>query len=195
MIFADFINILWLFIFVPIVIWVYLKVRPHGRIRFSSIKNLRRLKPSYLLKARHILIILKVLALSLLILALMRPQQGIKETKIKTEGIDVVLVVDVSGSMLAEDFVLKGERRNRLEVVKEVVRDFIKRRSDDRIGLVVFAGQAYTQCPLTLDYGILLKFLDMIDIGMIEDGTAVGDGLATALARLKDIQNSYANLL
>lgn len=187
MIFADLLNILWLLIFAPVIIWVYIRVRPHGRIRFSSIKNLKRLKPSYILKARHILIGLKVLALCFLVVALMRPQRGIEETKIKTEGIDIILAIDVSGSMLAEDFVLKGERKNRLEVVKEVVRDFIKKRTDDRIGLVVFAGAAYMQCPLTLDYGVLLKFLDRIDIGMIEDGTAVGDGLATALARLKDI--------
>ncbi len=189
MIFSDFINIIWLLIFAPIIIWVYIKVRPHGRVRFSSIKNLKRLKPSYAIKARHILLGLRMFALCLLVIALMRPQQGIEETKISAEGIDIILAVDVSSSMLAEDFVLKGERKNRLEVVKEVVRDFIKKRSNDRIGLVVFAGQAYMQCPLTLDYGVLLKFLDRINIGMIEDGTAVGDGLATALARLKGLES------
>ncbi len=189
MIFADFLNVIWLFILVPVVLWAYMKLRPHGRVRFSSIKNLKRIKPSYMLKARHILVGLRVLALCLLVIALMRPQHGIEETKIKTEGIDIILAVDVSGSMLAEDFVLQGQRMNRLEVVKEVVREFIKKRANDRIGLVVFAGEAYMQCPLTLDYGVLLKFLDRIDIGMIADGTAVGDGLATALARLKDVES------
>lgn len=189
MIFNDFHNIIWLFIFAPLILWVYIKVHPHGRVRFSSVKNLKRLKPSRAIRARHILIVLRLAALCLLVLALMRPQKGVEETKIKTEGIDIVLAVDVSGSMLAEDFLLDGERKNRLEAVKDVVRDFIKKRSSDRIGLVVFAGQAYTQCPLTLDYGVLLKFLDKIDIGMIEDGTAVGDGLATALARLKDMES------
>ncbi len=189
MIFDDFHNVIWLLIFAPLILWVYMNVHPHGMIKFSSVKNLKRLKPSYTIKARHLLIGLRLAALCLLVLALMRPQKGIEETKIKTEGIDIVLAVDVSGSMLAEDFVLNGERKNRLEAVKEVVRDFIKKRSNDRIGLVVFAGQAYMQCPLTLDYGVLLKFLDKIDIGMIEDGTAVGDGLATALARLKDIES------
>lgn len=189
MIFNDFHNIIWLFIFAPLILWVYIKVHPHGRVRFSSVKNLKRLKPSRAIQARHILIVLRLAALCLLVLALMRPQKGVEETKIKTEGIDIVLAVDVSGSMLAEDFLLDGERKNRLEAVKDVVRDFIKKRSSDRIGLVVFAGQAYTQCPLTLDYGVLLKFLDKIDIGMIEDGTAVGDGLATALARLKDMES------
>jgi len=188
MIFNDFHNIIWFFIFAPLIIWVYMKVRPHGRVKFSSIKKLKRLRPSYTLEARHILIGLRILALCFLVIALMRPQQGVEETKIKTEGIDIILAVDVSGSMLAEDFVLNGERKNRLEVVKEVVRDFIKKRYNDRIGLVVFAGAAYMQCPLTLDYGVLLKFLDRIKIGMIKDGTAVGDGLATALARLKDVK-------
>ncbi|MBF0215861.1 MAG: VWA domain-containing protein [Candidatus Omnitrophica bacterium] len=189
MIFSDLINIVWIFIFVPVVIWVYVKHSPQGRIKYSSVKNLKRLKPSNNLKARHILIALRALALCLLVLALMRPQKGIEETKVRSEGIDIVLGVDVSGSMMAEDFVLKGERKNRLEAVKEVVRDFIKKRSNDRIGLVVFAGAAYMQCPLTLDYGVLLKFLDRIDIGMVEDGTAVGDGLSTALARLKDVDS------
>ncbi|MCM8776254.1 MAG: VWA domain-containing protein, partial [Candidatus Omnitrophica bacterium] len=104
-------------------------------------------------------------------------------------GIDIVLAIDVSGSMMAEDFVLNGERKNRLAVVKDVVRDFIKKRTNDRIGLVLFAGRAYMQCPLTLDYGVLLQFLDRAEIGMIEDGTAVGDGIAMALARLRRIES------
>ncbi|RKY34485.1 MAG: aerotolerance regulator BatA, partial [Candidatus Omnitrophota bacterium] len=137
----------------------------------------------------HILIILRVIGLSLLIIGLMRPQKGIEETKIQTQGIDIILALDVSGSMMAEDFVVNGKRKNRLEVVKEVVRDFVKKRANDRIGMVIFSGRAYMQCPLTLDYGVLLKFLDNLHIGMIEDGTAVGDGLATALAKLKDIKS------
>jgi len=147
-----------------------------------------KLKPSSSIKMRRLLIILRMIAISLLIIAIMRPQKGIEETKIKKQGIDIILCIDISGSMLAQDFVLNGKRRNRLDVVKNVVRDFINKRSNDRIGLVVFAGRAYTQCPLTLDYDVLLKFLDRLDIGMIEDGTAVGDGIATALARLKDMR-------
>lgn len=187
--FADFWNILWIFILVPAILFAYFRWRPHGHVRFSSIKNLKRLKPSFSLKVRHLLVILRAAAIIFLVIALMRPQKGIEETKIKSEGIDIILAIDVSGSMLAEDFMLGGERKNRLEVVKSVVRDFIKKRSNDRIGLVVFAGRAYMQCPLTLDYGILLKFLDRIDIGMIEDGTAVGDGIGIALARLKNIES------
>ncbi|MCP4649712.1 MAG: VWA domain-containing protein [PVC group bacterium] len=189
MIFHDFGHIIWMLIFIPLVLWIYLKQHPQGHLTFSSLKQLKRLKPSVLVKAKHLLIVFRVLAICFLVLGLMRPQKGMEETKIETEGIDIVLAIDVSGSMMAEDFILNGERKNRLEAVKHVVRDFIKKRVNDRIGLVVFAGRAYMQCPLTLDYGILLKFMDKLQIGMIEDGTAVGDGLATALARVKDIQS------
>lgn len=189
MIFEDPHNFIWALIFIPILIYLYIKQRSNGQVSFSSLKNLKKLKPSAILKARHILIGLRAAAIILMIVALMRPQKGIQETKIETEGVDIILSIDVSGSMLAEDFVLNGERKNRLEVVKEVVRDFIKKRKNDRIGLVVFAGRSYVQCPLTLDYGVLLQFLDRVEIGMIEDGTAVGDGLATALTRLRKVDS------
>ena len=153
----------------------------------SAIKGIHW-KDSKVLTLRHILVALRIGAIVLLVIGLMRPQKGIEETKIETDGIDIILALDVSGSMQAEDFTINGKRQNRLEVVKNVVRDFIKKRTNDRIGLVVFAGRAYMQCPITLDYGILLQFLDKIKIGMIEDGTAVGDGVATALSRIKDIK-------
>lgn len=187
--FEDPLNFLLCFVFVPPVIYLYLKQKSNGHVTFSSLKNLKRLKPSAILNLRHVLIGLRMAAIFLMLIALMRPQKGIEETKIETEGIDIILGIDVSGSMLAEDFVLNGERKNRLEVVKEVVRDFIKKRQNDRLGLVIFAGRAYVQCPLTLDYGVLLQFLDRAEIGMIEDGTAVGDGLATALTRLRKIDS------
>ncbi len=189
MTFRDFGNIIWIFIIVPVVLFVYFKKQPRGNIVFSSLKNLKMLKPSFSLKLRHSLIALRIIAICLLVIGLMRPQKGIEETKIETEGIDIILAIDVSGTMMAEDFVINGERVNRLEVVKNVVRDFIKKRTNDRIGLVIFSGRSYMQCPLTLDYGVLLQFLDKIYIGMIEDGTAVGDGIAAALARLKDIKS------
>ena len=112
-------------------------------------------------------------------------EKGKVETKITTEGIDIVLAVDVSGSMMAEDFQMDGKHRNRLYVVKEVVRDFIKGRQNDRIGIVTFAGRPYTLCPLTLDYGWLFQQLDQAKIGMIEDGTAIGSAIATATNRLQ----------
>jgi Ca-activated chloride channel family protein len=124
-------------------------------------------------------------ALALLVVALARPQLGKADSVVRSEGIDIMLAVDVSSSMLAEDFQLDGGRANRLEAVKAVVRDFAAGRPNDRIGLVLFAGRPYTQAPLTLDHGWLLSTLDRAEIGMIEDGTAVGSALATAVARLE----------
>jgi Ca-activated chloride channel family protein len=111
-----------------------------------------------------------------------RPQSGEKGEEILTEGVDIILAIDVSSSMKAEDF----KPKNRLHVAKQVVADFIRGRKNDRLGMVVFAAKSFTQCPLTLDYGILLSFLDQIDIGMIEDGTAIGMALATCVNRLRD---------
>ena len=119
--------------------------------------------------------------LCLLILAFARPQSGIKGEDVITQGIDIVLTIDISSSMLAEDI-----KPNRVNAAKVVAADFIKGRNNDRIGLVVFSGEAYTQCPLTIDYGILLGFMDQIHVGMIEDGTAIGMGLATAVNRLRN---------
>lgn len=128
----------------------------------------------------------RALCLAALVVAASRPQYGSAEGERRGEGIDIVLAVDISGSMLAEDFTkASSERANRLEAVKEVVREFVARRRNDRIGLVVFAGRPYTQCPLTLDHGWLLRNLERVQIGMIEDGTAIGSALATAAARLE----------
>ena len=121
----------------------------------------------------------------MLVIALARPQSGKAHSKVTTEGIDIILALDVSSSMLAEDFNLNKERRNRLYVAKEVVKDFIKWRENDRIGMVVFAGQAYTQCPLTLDYDVLLQFLEKVEIGMVEDGTAIGSAIGVCVNRLR----------
>lgn len=129
---------------------------------------------------------LRLAATVCLIGALARPQGGLAESRVFTEGIDVMLAVDVSSSMLAEDFTLNGERANRLAAVKAVVADFISRRGGgDRIGLILFAARPYTQCPLTLDHGWLQKNLERAHVGMIEDGTAVGSALATAVGRLE----------
>jgi Ca-activated chloride channel family protein len=128
---------------------------------------------------------LRSLAVVLMSLAMARPQAGSAATKVHREGVDVVLAVDVSGSMLAEDFELPTGRASRIDVVKSVVKDFVTARPEDRIGLVLFGGRAYTQCPLTLDHGWLLQNLDRAQVGMIEDGTAIGAGLATAVNRLR----------
>ncbi|MCB1034865.1 MAG: VWA domain-containing protein, partial [Acidobacteria bacterium] len=163
--------------------------RKAAAVRFSSLQTLSRLKPSKSLLLRRLVLGLRVLTLGLLILAMARPQTGRKQTQVRTEGIDIVLVLDTSGSMQALD--LDGDkaiakRRNRLEVAKSVVEEFIKKRDNDQIGLVVFGDQAFTQCPLTLDHGIVATFLERIEIGVAGDGTAIGSALGTAVKRLKD---------
>lgn len=149
-------------------------------IRFSSLGTVHQLPVRPRIFPRRILFSLRMLALFLLIVGFARPQSGIRGEEVLTEGLDIVLAMDVSTSMLAEDI-----RPNRVEAAKAVAKEFIQGRKNDRIGLVVFAGEAYTQCPLTLDYSILFSFLDEIHAGMIEDGTAIGMGLATAVKRLK----------
>jgi Ca-activated chloride channel family protein len=111
-----------------------------------------------------------------------RPQRGIEEEEILTEGVDIIVALDASGSMAAEDF----EPKNRLFVAKLVVRQFVEGLRHDRVGLVVFAGKAFTRCPLTLDYGVLLNILEDVQLGTIEDGTAIGNALTTALNRLRE---------
>jgi len=130
---------------------------------------------------RHILFALRIIALTLLIIVLARPQATDKFQNTSTEGIDIVLTLDISGSMLARDF-----RPDRLEASKNVATEFISGRPYDRIGLVVFSGESFTQCPLTTDHAVLVNLLREIQSGMIEDGTAIGMGLATAVNRIKD---------
>jgi Ca-activated chloride channel family protein len=131
---------------------------------------------------RHGKTILRVLVLALIAAAAARPQTGRSESSIRTEGIDIMLVLDTSGSMQAQDF----QPNNRLFVAKEVVKEFIPKRTHDRIGLVVFSAEALSQCPLTLDHDVLLGLVDKVDFGMLQDGTAIGVALATACNRLKD---------
>jgi len=125
--------------------------------------------------------ILRVFSLAFIIIALARPQLTLKEEEIKAEGIDIILVMDISSSMLAQDF-----QPDRLQVSKEVAKQFVDKREFDRIGLVVFAGESFTQCPLTTDHRVVKDFLDGLQCGMLEDGTAIGMGLASAVNRMKD---------
>ncbi len=151
-----------------------------GAIRFSHIGSLKAIPQGRAPLARQALFVARLLGLALLVIAFSRPQSGVKGEEVITEGVDIVLTLDVSSTMLAEDI-----RPNRVDAAKAVARAFIQGRKHDRIGLVVFAGEAYTQCPLTTDYGILIEFLDRVSVGMIEDGTAVGMGLATSVNRLR----------
>ncbi len=155
-------------------------------IQFSSNDLLKVPTRSMRLFLHESLFFVRVIVLIVCVCALARPQSPLEESKVETEGIDIVLAVDVSGSMLAEDFTLHKKRVNRLAAVKEVVKDFITGRNNDRIGVVAFASRAYTICPMTLDYGWLLENVERLEIGMIEDGTAIGSGLSSSLNRLKD---------
>ncbi len=124
---------------------------------------------------------LELIALVLTVFILARPQTGVREREVLSEGIDIILALDVSGSMKAMDF-----KPNRLIAAKEVAKEFVRGRTGDRVGLVVFSAASFTQCPLTLDYGVLTDLIDQVDFGMIEDGTAIGMGIANAANRLRD---------
>ncbi|GAB4341082.1 MAG: VWA domain-containing protein [Calditrichia bacterium] len=158
-------------------------VRLSGQMRFSTLRHMKRIPVSWRARARKHFYLLRLLIIALLIVALARPQSGARQQEITTEGIDIMMVMDVSTSMLAEDF----KPKNRLEASKVVAQEFIQGRQNDRIGLIIFAGEAFTQCPLTLDYGVLIQLLDKIEVAPKDwDGTAIGNGLATAVERLKD---------
>ena len=179
--FADPWFLLLLLLVPMLAVWYWRRTRKKSAtIRFSNVKSLKGLGKKSSGYLRHSLIVMRLLVLTALIVAFARPQAGVKSEEILTQGIDIVLAIDVSSSMLAEDI-----KPNRLEAVKEVAANFIKGRKNDRIGMVVFAGEAFTQCPLTIDYGILVQFMKELKVGMIEDGTAVGMGLATAVNRLR----------
>jgi Ca-activated chloride channel homolog len=165
--------------------WLLWRLRNRSRFEAASgypsleiLPGTSGLKP----RAHRGLLVLRTLALMLIIAALARPLHGEREELVVSEGIDIMLGLDISGSMRAEDF----QPDNRLEVAKEVARRFIEGRQGDRIGLVVFASGAFTQCPLTTDYPVLLSMLDAVDFGDIKDGTAVGMAIATAANRLRE---------
>lgn len=170
----------------PALIYFHFRKDQRGSVTFSSIVNLKAITPSWTVWGRQALLVLRCTTIVLIAIAMARPQKGVQESKLINEGIDIVLVLDVSGSMRAEDFEIDGKKQNRLEVVKKVVREFIKGRQNDWIGIVVFAGRPYTLCPLTLDYGWLIQNLDRAQIGMLEDGTAIGSAIATGLNRLRE---------
>ncbi len=173
-----------LLIFLIPICWYYYyrETKKRPAVQYSDIKALKKVNNSFLVKMRHILIVLRVLGFSLLVCALARPQQGHTHRNVTSQGIDIYLALDVSGSMRALDF----KPKNRLVAAKETIKDFIKKRHSDRIGLVVFGSRGYTKCPLTLDYGILSKFVDDVDFNELGNGTAIGTAIATAASRLQD---------
>ncbi|MDE6570202.1 MAG: VWA domain-containing protein, partial [Alistipes sp.] len=174
---------LWLFALVPLLVGYYIWRQRQGgaSIRISTVDSVLEAPKTLRYWLRHVPFALRIGALALLIVALARPQ-GIEENaRTNTEGIDIVLAIDVSGSMLARDF-----KPDRITAAKEVASDFIADRTGDRLGLVVFAGEAFTQSPLTPDQGTLQTLLGRVRSGLIEDGTAIGNGLATAINRLRE---------
>jgi Ca-activated chloride channel homolog len=177
----------WLLLLLALIPWLLRAQRSRRQpaVRYPMLDAVRAVGPGRRVRWRRLLPALRVAALALMVVALARPQLGKAATQIFTEGIDIMLAVDVSGSMLAEDFQVDGQRVNRLEAVKSVVRRFLAHRPGDRVGLVLFGARPYTQSPLTLDHGWLMKNLERAQVGMIEDGTAVGSGLATAINRLE----------
>lgn len=177
------INILWSLVAIPLLVAYYVWRQRQGgaSIIISTTDSLRTAPRTLRYYLRHIPFVLRMIALSLLVIAAARPQSVEHETKVSTEGIDIVMALDISGSMLARDF-----QPDRLTSAKRVASEFISTRTGDRIGLVVFAGEAFTQSPLTTDQSSLQTLLGRIKSGVIEDGTAIGNGLATALNRLRE---------
>lgn len=174
---------LWLLLLIPAAVaWYWYRLRHYTvALQMSSTVVFKQAPMGWKHYARYGLFGLRMLVLGLLILALARPQTSMNRQDISVEGIDIVLATDISSTMLAEDL-----RPNRLEAAKEVAVEFISSRPDDRIGLVVFSGESFTQCPLTSNHALLINLYKDINFGMIDDGTAIGDGLATAVNRLKE---------
>ena len=170
-------------IIIPIlIIWYIFRCnKQQAYVRFSDTGFFNKLPKSWRSYLRHIIFILKIAALSLFIIALARPQSSSKNKKVNIEGIDIVLAMDISSSMLACDL-----KPDRLEASKAVASNFVEGRHGDRMGLIVFSGETFTQVPLTTDHTMMLNMLKDMKCGMLEDGTAIGDGLASAVNRLKD---------
>ncbi len=166
----------------PMIAWyVWKEKHSHADLQFSSLRAFRGIPHAGNVWVRHLLFVLRVLAIVSLTVALARPQSDNSWQTYSSEGIDIMLAVDVSTSMLARDFT-----PDRLEAAKEVAVKFILERPQDKIGLVIFAGESFTQCPLTTDQAVLVNLMREVRSGMIEDGTAIGLGLANAVNRLKD---------
>jgi Ca-activated chloride channel family protein len=175
--------LLFLLVWIPM-LWIYIRRERKSRaaVRFSDISLLKKFPPSFLHKARHLLFALRLAGTGLLVVALARPQHGRSDSEVNTEGIDIMLIVDISESMQSLDF----KPDNRLAVAKRTIASFIEKRPSDRIGLVVFGARAFTKCPLTLDHGVLNRLLADVSFTSFSNQTAIGTAIATAANRLKD---------
>lgn len=173
----------WLLLLIPVFIWwsVSAGKKYQGSVKVSSLQGLKNIPVSWKVRFRPVLPALRILAFAALVAALARPQTSNTSENIDSEGIDIVLGIDISGSMLAEDL-----RPNRMEAAKKTAMNFVDSRISDRIGLVIFSGESFTQCPITSDHGVLKQQLMAIRSGMLQDGTAIGMGLATSVDRLRE---------
>jgi Ca-activated chloride channel homolog len=174
---------LWLLLLVPIMVAFYIFYihRKTARVPFPDFAGFNTITPTFKQRFKYLPQILKLLAFCFAIVALARPQSKTSGQNVTTEGIDIIMALDISSSMLAEDL-----KPNRIQAAKKVAEDFIDNRPNDRIGLVIFGGESFTQCPLTTDHGVLKNLLTGIESGMLADGTAIGEGLATAVNRIRN---------
>ncbi len=176
-------KFLFLLVIVPLFLFWKIKQRykTDAAINFPTLDGLKNNSTTLRVKLLPLLTILRTVGFIALVLALARPQKSLSEKEVTTEGIDIVISLDVSSSMLALDF-----KPDRLGAAKNVAKDFIDSRPNDRIGLVVFAGESFTQCPITTDHNVLTGLFEKVKSGLIEDGTAIGMGLATSVSRLAE---------
>lgn len=187
---------LFLLLILVICLGIFLKRRKKNTntIKVPSLKDFDTLSPSFMVMTSKVLPVLKIISLILLIIALARPQFGDKKINVTTQGVNIILAIDLSESMRALDFKKDKEIITRLDAVKIVVRDFIMKREGDRIGMVVFGSNAFTQLPLTRDYNTIAFILDRLEIGAAGPRTAIGDAIGISLKRLKDIE-SKSNII
>ena len=174
-----------LLLVIPLIVWYVLRLsKTQASFKLASTSAFGEMKPGFRVYLRHLPFALRIIAIALIIVVIARPQSVNSWEETETQGIDIVLALDVSGSMLAQDL-----QPDRLQAAKKVAAEFITDRPNDNIGLVIFAGESFTQCPLTTDHKVLLNLLNEIEFGMIEDGTAIGLGLATSVNRLKESES------
>ncbi len=172
-----------LLLLVPLMIWWQMRQQKKQQpsFRVTNLAGIKNIKPSWRVQWRPLLFTLRVIGFIALIIALARPQSSNVTESVDSDGIDIVLALDVSGSMMAEDL-----KPNRIEAAKQVATDFVDKRANDRIGLVVFSGESFTQCPITIDHGVVKEQINQVKSGMLADGTAIGMGLATSVDRLRN---------
>ena len=182
MVFANPLYLFLLLLLIPVIVWYILKQKnAQASLQVSTTQAFDKMPKSYKVYLRHVRFALRILVITCLIIVLARPQSTDNWQNSSTEGVDIVLALDIYGSMMARDF-----KPDRVEAAKDVAAQFVSGRENDNIGLVIFAGESFTMCPMTTDHAVLLNLMKDVHCGMVDDGTAIGDGLATAINRIKD---------